>query len=52
MDASLSSQSLPPDPYDQLPEVIRQYYSRTEYLWLTDEQKAHLTQENTEPEWT
>jgi hypothetical protein len=52
MDASLSSLSSQHDPYDALPEVIRQYYSRNEYLWLTDDQKAHLFQENTEPEWT
>lgn len=49
---ALSSLSSPPDPYDQLPAVIRQYYSRNEYLWLTDAQKAHLIEDNTEPEWT
>lgn len=51
-DASLSSLTEPRDPYDELPECIRQYYSRNEYLWLTDAQKATLTQDNTEPEWT
>ena len=40
------------DPYDTLPDAIRQYYSRTEYLWLTDQQKADLMQHETEPEWT
>lgn len=52
MDDVLSSLSSDPDPYDQLPACIRQYYSRREYLWLTDDQKAHLTEDNTEPEWT
>ena len=42
----------PSDPYEELPEPVRQYYSRQDYLWLTDEQKAHLIQTETEPEWT
>lgn len=49
MDESLATAS---DPYDQLPEAIRQYYSRNEYLWLSDDQKAHLIETETEPEWT
>ena len=40
------------DPYEQLPEAVRQYYSRSEYLWLSDDQKAHLIENETEPEWT
>lgn len=40
-----------PDDYDSLPESVRQYYSREEYLWLSDEQKANLVQSETEPEW-
>lgn len=40
------------DPYDELPEAIRQYYSRSEYLWLTDNQKTDLIADETEPEWT
>ena len=40
------------DPYEQLPEAIRQYYSRQEYLWLSDAEKAHLIENETEPEWT
>ncbi len=40
------------DPYEQLPEAVRQYYSRSEYLWLSDGQKAHLIENETEPEWT
>jgi len=41
--------SSPIDPYDQLPEAVRQYYSRREYLWLTDAQKDNLMQDETEP---
>ena len=51
-DDVLSSRSDSPDPYEQLPEAVRQYYSRSEYLWLTDDQKAHLIEAETEPEWT
>lgn len=40
------------DSYDQLPECIRQYYSRNEYLWLSDDQKAQLIEQECEPEWT
>lgn len=39
------------DDYDSLPEVIKQYYSKEDYLWLSDEQKAKLVQSETEPEW-
>ena len=38
------------DPYYHLPECIRQYYSRAEWLFLSDEQKANLEQYETEPE--
>lgn len=44
--------STPSDPYEALPEAIRQYYSRHDYLWLTDQQKTDLMQSETEPEWT
>ncbi|MER2511287.1 MAG: hypothetical protein ABTQ25_02505 [Nitrosomonas ureae] len=40
------------DPYDELPEAVQQYYSRDEYLWLSDNQKARLIESETEPEWT
>lgn len=40
-----------PDGYEDLPEAVRQYYSREEYLWLSDEEKARLVQSETEPEW-
>ena len=39
------------DEYEALPECVRQYYSRTEYLWLTDRQKAGLLQAETEPDY-
>lgn len=39
------------DGYDDLPEAVRQFYTLTEYLWLSDEQKAKLIQSETEPEW-
>ena len=38
--------------YDDLPEAVRQYYSRTEYLWLSEHRKQLLLQDETEPEWT
>lgn len=39
-----------PDPYLQLPECIRQYYARDEWLVLSDDQKTSLIQTETEPE--
>ena len=38
------------DEYDRLPEAVRQYYSRNEWSWLSDKQKANLEQTETEPE--
>lgn len=50
----LLTQALAPhqaaDPYDQLPMAIRQYYSRNEFLFLTDGQKQDLLQNETEPD--
>ena len=40
-----------PDDYQLLPEPIKQIYSRAEYLWLSDEQKARLIEQECEPEW-
>jgi hypothetical protein len=42
---------IPSEDYDSLPEVVKQYYSLNEYLWLTEEQKAKLVQTETEPDW-
>ena len=39
------------DEYMQLPEVIRFIYTRSEWLWLTDEQKARLIDRECEPEF-
>ena len=39
------------DDYSQLPEPIKQAYTRAEYLWLSDAEKATLVQQECEPEW-
>ena len=39
------------DDYEQLPEAIKQTMTRTEYLWLSDLDKAHLIQQECDPEW-
>lgn len=36
--------------YMALPDCIKQYYTEKEYLWLSDEQKVHLLETETEPE--
>lgn len=38
------------DPYDNLPEAIRQYYSRAEWMALSGDQKANIFQLETEPD--
>lgn len=40
----------PSDPYLEVPECIRQYYSRDEWMCLSDAQKNNLIQTETEPE--
>ena len=40
-----------PRTYEALPELLRQYYTREEYTWLTDAQKAGLEQTELEPEY-
>jgi predicted transcriptional regulator len=37
--------------YEALPEAIRQYYTRREWEWLTDAQKAGLERAELEPEY-
>lgn len=37
--------------YDRLPEPVKQSHSLAEYLWLSDEQKATLMQDECEPDW-
>lgn len=39
------------DAYDTLPEPIKAVYSKSEFLWLSDQQKQHLIQTETEPDW-
>jgi hypothetical protein len=39
------------DEYDSLPDPIKMVYSRAEYLWLSDGQKATLIQTETECEY-
>lgn len=36
--------------YDELPEAIRAWITRKEWLWLSDREKATYVQEATEPE--
>jgi len=37
--------------YDELPDPIKIIYSLTEWLWLSDSQKASLITDECEPEW-
>ena len=39
------------DEYAALPEPIKEIYTRQEYLWLSDEQKANLIDQECDPEW-
>ena len=36
--------------YDELPECIKALYTLDQYLWLSDEEKGRLLQQETEPE--
>jgi hypothetical protein len=38
------------DPYAALPDGIKASYSRDEYMWLSDHEKATLVQRETEPD--
>jgi hypothetical protein len=38
------------DDYDQLPEFLKSLYTHEQYLWLSDEEKGRLLQQETEPE--
>lgn len=37
------------DAYDALPESIRMYMTRTEWMWLSDQEKHALVAEECEP---
>lgn len=39
------------DDYEQLPEPIKMLYTRVEYLWLSDTEKAGIVQRECEPEF-
>lgn len=39
------------DDYDNLPEPVKFVVSRKDYLWLSDEAKARLIQDECEPEY-
>lgn len=39
------------DDYEQLPEPIKMIYTRVEYLWLSDTEKAGIVQRECEPEF-
>ena len=39
------------DDYDQLPEPLKQVYSRREYLWLSDHEKSVCVRRECEPDW-
>ena len=41
-----------PDAYDELPEALKDAFTRTEYLWLADDTKAVLVQRECEPDWS
>lgn len=38
------------DRWENVPEIIRQYHTEQEWLWLSDAEKARLIQDMTEPE--
>lgn len=46
-ESSLNHQS---SEYDRLPECLKSVYSEEQYLWLSDDDKRHLVQRETEPE--
>lgn len=40
-----------PGSYDDLPEPIKSVVTPQEWAWMSDAQKQHLVQEETEPDW-
>jgi len=38
------------DEYDRLPEALKMTYSRQEYMWLSDAEKATLVHRDCDPE--
>ena len=41
----------PDDDYERLPEPIKMIYTRSEWLWFSDAEKARLIEQECEPEW-
>lgn len=50
MNAVLAEVLAGTDPYNELPTAVRQYYTREQWLWLSDTEKATLVQRECEPE--
>lgn len=48
---SLVAEEPKDDDYDDLPEPIKGSYTREEFLWLSDAEKANLVTQECEPEW-
>lgn len=51
MNLPLAHNEAPDDDYERLPEPIKMSYTRAEWLWLSDYEKARLVQQECEPEW-
>jgi hypothetical protein len=47
----MADSSEPLDPYDTLPSAFKEWVSRHEYDWMSDDQKAQIGQDFTEPEY-
>lgn len=47
-----TTELLEDDDYNALPEPLKNAYSRDEFLWLSDKEKATLVQRECEPDWT
>lgn len=43
--------ALAPQDYEELPVCIKDAFSVSEWLWLSDTEKARLIQNETEPEY-
>lgn len=50
-DSSAVNQPVTPADYDYLPESIKMVYSPSQYLWLSDYDKAKLIENECTPEF-
>jgi hypothetical protein len=48
---SVIAQALADDPYEALPRAVKDLYTREQWLWLSDNEKATLVQRETECEY-